>query len=162
MLQKRKGFTLIELLVVIGIVGILLSITIVAINPARQFKLANDATRSAGVNTISSAIAQMMVDGRGLLQVSLGTNIPNTLTGLSSGNATMVSLCRILTGTDSINTTLTAQAYIPKLPVDPGSGYSFTSCASFDTGYEISVNSTTGKMIINAPRAELTSISVTR
>jgi prepilin-type N-terminal cleavage/methylation domain-containing protein len=33
----QKGFTLIELLVVIGIVGILLSITLVAINPARQF-----------------------------------------------------------------------------------------------------------------------------
>ncbi len=41
-LQQQKGFTLIELLVVIGILTVLLSIVLVAINPARQFSQANN------------------------------------------------------------------------------------------------------------------------
>jgi prepilin-type N-terminal cleavage/methylation domain-containing protein len=36
-----KGFTLIELLVVIGIVVILMTAALVAINPFRQFAMAN-------------------------------------------------------------------------------------------------------------------------
>lgn len=37
----NKGFTLIELLVVIGILATLLAITLIAINPARQFAQQN-------------------------------------------------------------------------------------------------------------------------
>ncbi|MDQ5951176.1 MAG: hypothetical protein QG639_453, partial [Patescibacteria group bacterium] len=41
-LRSKHGFTLIELLVVIGILAVLLAITLVAINPARQFAQANN------------------------------------------------------------------------------------------------------------------------
>lgn len=160
MLQNRKGFTLIELLVVIGIVGILLSITIVAINPARQFKLANDTSRSAGINSIGSAISQMLVDNKGSLPFSVSTlDDTPALTSIKSATSPMQNLCYILTGL-SATSTASAINYIVKLPTDPTTG-AWTSCADFNTGFELSINST-GRFDINAPSAELTSISVSR
>ena len=63
-LSKRlsQGFTLIETLLVMGILALLLSIAIVAINPARQFALANNTKRSSDVGAILNAIQQYMVD----------------------------------------------------------------------------------------------------
>src|SRR5512141_336010 len=61
----RRGFTLIELLVVIGILAILLAITLIAINPARQFSQSNNTKRSSDVNAILNAINQYMADNHG-------------------------------------------------------------------------------------------------
>lgn len=38
-MKNQKGFTLIELLIVIGILAILTSVIIIAINPARNFAM---------------------------------------------------------------------------------------------------------------------------
>jgi prepilin-type N-terminal cleavage/methylation domain-containing protein len=62
MLPKHlKGFTLIELLVVIGILVVLLTITLIAINPAAQLMSARNTKRSADVNQILNAIDQYLV-----------------------------------------------------------------------------------------------------
>jgi prepilin-type N-terminal cleavage/methylation domain-containing protein len=167
----QKGFTLIELLVVIGIVGILLSITLVAINPARQFQLANNASRGAAVNTISSAIAQMIIDNRGTKPTSPVdiTNFPSAMTQLAYStsvslgftNSQMLGLCNMITGLSSINGILAPQTYIAKFPTDPGT-FNYTNCGSFNTGYRVAI-STANRVTVDAPSAELSeSIIVTR
>jgi prepilin-type N-terminal cleavage/methylation domain-containing protein len=69
---RQKGFTLIELLVVIGILAVLLAITLIAINPAKQFSQANDTKRRSDVNAILNAVNQYGADNKG----SLPANIP--------------------------------------------------------------------------------------
>src|SRR3954468_500341 len=67
----QKGFTLIELLVVIGILAILLAITLIAINPARQFSQANNTKRSSDVNAILNAIGQYQAENHGALPANM-------------------------------------------------------------------------------------------
>src|SRR3954470_20084976 len=69
--KSQKGFTLIELLVVIGILAVLLSITLIAINPARQFAQANNTKRSSDVNAILNAIGQYQAENHGTLPANM-------------------------------------------------------------------------------------------
>lgn len=54
--SSPKGFTLVELLVVIGVLGVLATGLLIAINPAQQLAKARDSSRKAAVQQISSAI----------------------------------------------------------------------------------------------------------
>jgi type IV pilus assembly protein PilA len=137
MKTRSQGFTLVELLVVIGIVGILLSITLVAINPARQFAQANNAKRSADIANLLNAITQLKVDKRGSLPVPIPTGAVPFATSTD-----MTALCNAIVPT-----------YIAALPTDPVTG-TFTSCANvFNTGYNI-LQTSAGRITISAPSAE--------
>ena len=98
---ERRGFTLIELLVVIGILAVLLAITLIAINPARQFSQANNTKRSSDVNALLNAIDQYAADNKG----ALPTGIDTTVKTISN------------TGADICDALVTK--YLAALPVDP-------------------------------------------
>ena len=56
-MNKNKGFTLLELLIVIGILAILATVIIVAINPAELLRRARDSQRLSDLASITSAIS---------------------------------------------------------------------------------------------------------
>lgn len=160
--NNQKGFTLIELLVVIGILAVLLAITLIAINPARQFAQANNTKRSSDVTAILNAIGQYAADNKGNIS-ALGTIsiLPGTPTAISSagiGNA----FC----------TTLVTE-YIAALPTDPltanGAAVTEADCTAgtpvWDTGYEMYQSAGDSRITIIAPATEepaTTDITVTR
>ncbi|QQG41726.1 MAG: type II secretion system protein [Candidatus Woesebacteria bacterium] len=147
--KSSKGFTLIELLVVIGILGILLAIVLIAINPARQFAQANNTARRSDVVAILNAIHQYSADNKG----KLPAGITAVAQEISSAGA---DICADI-----------SPKYISALPIDPDEtlGTSpFVDCTSYDTGYTV-VN-TAGRVTVAAPGAEAVDgavvISVTR
>ena len=59
--KLQKGFTLLELLLVIGVVGVISSIVVVAVNPTKQFIKAEDAQRKHAANEIQKALLQYSI-----------------------------------------------------------------------------------------------------
>jgi prepilin-type N-terminal cleavage/methylation domain-containing protein len=155
-IKNQKGFTLIELLVVIGILAVLLAITLIAINPARQFAQANNTKRRSDVNAILNAVNQYMADNKGLVPAGIPV-APAAAAELSTAGA---NICADLVPT-----------YIAALPVDPqtnsgtGVGAAVTDCAQvggYTSGYTI-VQSANNRITVAATTVELTDpVSVTR
>ena len=140
--KSIKGFTLIELLVVIGILAILLSIVLIAINPARQFQQANDTQRRSDVNAILNAVHQYAADNRG----SLPTGITTSPTAMGDGG---LDICSDL-----------VPVYIAEMPFDPTTG-SYTDCSTYSTGYLIS-SGASNRVTVSATGEIESDISITR
>ncbi len=157
--KNQKGFTLIELLVVIGILAVLLAITLIAINPARQFAQANNTKRKSDVNAILNAVNQYMADNKGLVPVG----IPVAPAVAGSISNTGANICAVLVPT-----------YIAALPTDPqvnsgvgGVGAAISDCAQaggYTTGYTIVQNAAPNNRItVAASTIQLSDpVSVTR
>src|SRR3989338_5842467 len=101
MKTAQKGFTLVELLVVIGILATLLAITLIAINPARQFSQANNTQRNSNVNAILNAVHQFAADSRGAIPACISTTVQNIAD-------TGANICADI-----------VTRYIAALPIDP-------------------------------------------
>lgn len=146
--NSSKGFTLIELLVVIGILAVLLAITLIAINPARQFAQANNTQRRSDVNAILNGIHQYMADNNGVAPAGITTTAQNI-------SDTGADLCGTL-----------ISDYLAALPRDPqlGAAIDPTGCGSaYDTGYTVVQSAANNRITVAAPSAELSaSISATR
>ena len=155
--KLSKGFTLIELLVVIGILGILLAIVLIAINPAAQFAQANNTARTNDVNTILNAVHQYGADNKGNLTALGLSATPTEISDAAGGD-----VCAIL-----------VPDYVSLLPVDPdtnnGVALTETDCEptdTYNTAYKISRDAS-GRVTVSAPDAEAVRgtapvISVTR
>jgi prepilin-type N-terminal cleavage/methylation domain-containing protein len=149
-LSLRRGFTLIELLLVIGIIAILASIVIVAINPTKQLGNARDAQRRSDVNTILNAVYQYAIDNNGALPAGIPTTTPKPICQ-STLDATA---CTAING---VNLRILTGSYVVNIPKDP----KVTSTAT-GTNYMI-VQDANGRITVSAPGAEQTTgITVTR
>lgn len=142
--SSRRGFTLIELLLVIGIIAILASIVIIAINPTKQLGSARDAQRRSDVNTILNAVYQYSIDNNG--------NLPTTIP------ATAGEICRYnATGCTGVDLDVLVGNYLVSIPTDPKAPATGTG-----TLYTI-LQDTNKRITVAAPQAEqATSITVTR
>lgn len=149
MLKLRQAFTLIELLVVVGILAVLLTIVLIAINPARQFSQANNTKRQSDVNALLNAVHQYAADHKGVLPAGIST----TPKEVSFAGA---NICADL-----------VSDYLAALPADPltSGGASVSDCASttYVTGYNVVKSAANSRVTVSAPAAELSVvISVTR
>ncbi|MFA6404884.1 MAG: type II secretion system protein [Candidatus Paceibacterota bacterium] len=149
---KKNGFTLIEVLVVIGIIAVLSAVVLVAVNPARQFKLARDSQRTSNVNTILNAVHQNMAEHRGMFVCSTTTQdiplVPELITSTST-NGGDIAPCIV-------------PDYISSIPFDPSlqSAY-FKDINDYNTGYVI-YRDTNGRITASSTGELTPSISVTR
>ncbi|HBB64683.1 MAG: hypothetical protein UR32_C0001G0041 [candidate division WS6 bacterium GW2011_GWE2_33_157] len=134
-MQRRKyeGFSLIEILVVVALIIILTTITIVAINPAKNFRDTRNAQRSADVLQILNAVTQYTSEEG------------HTISDLGA-IADCATPTPVVTGT-VFETTLVDE-YIVEIPKDP------SEASGTDTGYTICITGTSGRIEVSAPHAE--------
>lgn len=112
--MKRPAFTLLELLLVLGILGILATIVLIAINPTKQLNDARGASRKASIREIENALSQYIIDG-------------NTVSGIPVGTANALDICQTnVTGTDCTDAPVSgydlsalSPNYLVSIPVDP-------------------------------------------
>jgi type IV pilus assembly protein PilA len=160
-LLSRHGFTLIELLLVIGIIAILASIVIVAINPTKQLGDARNAQRRSDVNTILNAVYQYAIDHNGSLPTCIDTtrrgvcSSGSDCAGFDSGDETGV----VVTDADDCNLDVLTGSYLVSIPMDAGGAPANSTSYA---GYDI-VRDANGRVTVYAPFAEQgATITVTR
>lgn len=149
--MNNRGFTLIEILIVMGIIAILATIVLVAVNPARQFAQSRDTQRISNVNALLNAVGERVADHRGLFEEGcVAGAVPTSTKIIKSSGGFDIYNCIIPT-------------YMSALPIDPKVG-SFATSTSYDTGYTIVADAVTGRVTVAAPATEVASgtISVTR
>ena len=139
----KRGFTLIEILLAIGILAILATAAIIAINPGRQFAEARNSQRWSDVNAIMNAVYQYSVGHKGAKPPEIplaGDPIEVCVSGALS--------CSGIIGMDSLTG---GAVYLTSFPIDPSCP---NNCPTFSTGYFITTNAD-GRIYIQAPHAEL-------
>lgn len=149
----KRGFTLVEVLLVIGIIAVLASVVIIAINPAKQLAQSRNTQRWSNVNTILNAIHQYAIDHNG--------NLPSGVTLVNqeicnNGVATTTCASSVLA---DIRVLTDNETYFTAIPVDPSCP---SACNASGVGYTVK-KTNNGRIVVSAPDAELgETISVTR
>lgn len=146
----NKGFSLIEMILVLGILAVLLTLVLIAVNPSRQFQQSNNTKRSSDITAILNAIHQYSVDNRGSFPTGIPTASPIFISNFGA------NLCASL-----------VTRYLAALPTDPtatAAGAPITNCGgAYNTGYTVIQSASDNRITIYAPNAQLNAaIYVTR
>lgn len=123
---NKKGFTLIELLVVIAIIGLLATLSIVALNNARA--RARDARRVADIKQIQTAL-ELYYNTAGSYPETGVTTATGTIA--TAGITFMSPVPTAPTPADGSCGTNNTYAYLVQ---DSGASYTLTYCLGSDTG----------------------------
>ena len=155
----QNGFAIIELMVATGILSVIMSLTLTAVNPGKQFAAARNVQRQSNELTILDAIYEYEASNNG--------SLPPVLTGLTStpvelaggtGHSTDINLCPDL-----------VPIYLADLPQDPSASVPTggpTPCnsdtTSYNTGYTIAESAGQRITIATVDTQDGANISVTR
>ncbi len=156
--KSNKGFTLVELLVVIGIIVILLSVVLVAVDPGKRLKQSRDAVRRQDVGDIIESVLQYAADNNGSFPSGidgtagsyqvLGTNTTGCNTTCSAVT-TAVASCLDLSST-------LVPTYLASIPIDPSVG------TAANTYYAIDKSAAGRITIVSCNPENTSSISIQR
>lgn len=156
--NNKKGFTLIELLVVMGILGILMAVTILVINPAEYLARSRDTQRINDLGAINSALGIFTANGGTVsgttdCRLSAIAAVSTTATITCNGSHTTATLgtnaaARAVDGTGWVNVAFNSAAYFPggspfaALPIDPKNttAYYYVYGANSTGQYELDAN----------------------
>lgn len=143
--KKYRGFSLIEILVVVALIIILATITIIAINPAKNFRDARDAQRSSDVMQILNAVTQYTSEQNKTI-ADFNTETVSIAKCDATGGPTMITV-----GTEA-SPSIFEQRLVPDflvaIPKDP------SSTSETETGYTICIAGDSGRIQVEAPDAE--------
>ena len=134
--------------------AIIASVALVAINPAAQFRQANNAARQSYTNSIQGAVDQLKINNRGQFPPEVGSSLPVGVPVplASSSGQGIVALCEYLTGVKGTD------VYLSRLPVDPKVAEPYQKwkdCNDFDTGFVLIESGVPGARItVEAPLME--------
>jgi prepilin-type N-terminal cleavage/methylation domain-containing protein len=123
-LRKKRGFTLIEILLVIGIIAVLATVVIVALDPAKRFADARNARRTSDIQSILSALHQYVVDNKGAFPDKPGLNETDAekQLGTASGGCEISGNGCALGNADCIDLSDDLAKYLKSIPYDPSVG----------------------------------------
>ncbi|MGA1046803.1 MAG: type II secretion system protein, partial [Minisyncoccia bacterium] len=129
-MSVRKGFTLLEMVLVITLIGIIISVALVVINPNSQIAKVRNSQRISDVNTIYSAVEQYFTDN-----LTYPEGMTTTKKDVCNGS-TVVENCIDLSGL--------VPTYLASVPIDPSG-----------VAYQIYINSDNNRIGVEAAGSEL-------
>jgi len=145
----------VELLLVVAIIGLLMFVVILAINPRRQLTLARNAQRQSNLQAILNAVYQYTIDNGGLPS-TIPTGIANAKQ-ICQFTVVDVATC-VAAPINGINLRLLSGSYLTAMPVDPT-----VTTAGTGSRYMIYRSVSDSRIVVTAPAAELgVTIQVTR